>query len=158
MTPRRNQTGFSLVQLLIAVTAILIISAIAIPILLRSKMAANEASALGTLRTVNFSCAAYSWKWGTGYPVSLSNLGPSKPATAVAADLVDSSAAGRTKSGYEFTYVSGAPAKGKISTYMINANPEVPGQTGERYFFTDQSGVIRYSSGGPATVSSPPIS
>jgi type IV pilus assembly protein PilA len=158
MTQRRNQSGVSLFQLLIVVTAILTISAIAIPILLRSKMAVNEAAALGTLRTVNISCAAYSWKWGTGYPVSLSNLGSSKPATAVAADLVDSSVAGGTKTGYTFTYVSGAPANGKISTYMINANPEVPGRTGERYFFTDQSGVIHYSSGGPATVSSPPIS
>jgi type IV pilus assembly protein PilA len=158
MTQRRHQTGFSFVQLLIVATAILIISAIAIAILLRSKMAGNEAAALGTLRTVNSSCTAYSWKWGTGYPVSLSNLGPSKPATAFAADLVDSSIAGGTKSGYEFTYVSGAPAKGKISTYMINATPVAPGQTGEHYFFTDQSGVIRYSSGGPATVSSPPIS
>jgi competence protein ComGC len=158
LTHRRNQTGFSLLQALIVVIAILIISAIAIPIVLRSKMAANEAAAVGVLRTVNFSCTAYSWKWGIGYPVSLSNLGPSKPATAIAADLVDSGVAGGTKNGYAFTYVSGAPANGKISTYTINADPIVPGQTGRRYFFTDQSGVIRYNSGGPATASSPPIS
>jgi type IV pilus assembly protein PilA len=158
MTHRKKQAGFSLLELLIVVTVILIISAIAIPNLLRSKMAANEAAAVGTLRTVNSSCVAYSSNWGTGYPVSLSNLGPAKPATAVAADLVDSTVAGGTKSGYALTYISGAPSNGKIWTYTINANPVVPGQTGGRYFFTDQSGVIRYNSGSAASVSSPPIS
>ena len=89
MIPRRNLTGFSLLQLLILLIAILIISAIAISILLHSKIAANEAAAVGTLRTLNSSCIVYSWKWGTGYPVGLSNLGPAKPATPIAADLVD---------------------------------------------------------------------
>jgi prepilin-type N-terminal cleavage/methylation domain-containing protein len=153
---RRKQNGFSLLELLIVVTIILIISAIAIPNLLRSRMAANGAAAVGTLRTVNSSCVAYSSNWGTGYPVSLSNLGPAKPATAVAADLVDSTVAGETKSGYALTHVSGAPANGKIWTYTIKANPVVPGQTGGRYF-TDQSSVIRYNSGGPATILSPLI-
>jgi prepilin-type N-terminal cleavage/methylation domain-containing protein len=158
MKRRRHQAGFSLLELLIVVTVILIISAIAIPNLLRSRMAANEAAAVGTLRTVNSSCIAYSSNWGTGYPVSLSNLGPAKPATAIAADLVDSTVAGGTKSGYALTYVSSAPTNGKIWIYTINANPVVPGQTGGRYFFTDQSGVIRYNSGAAATISSPPIS
>ncbi|HEY6269537.1 MAG TPA: prepilin-type N-terminal cleavage/methylation domain-containing protein [Candidatus Acidoferrum sp.] len=158
MTRRKNQEGFPLLELLLVVAVILIISAIAIPNLLRSRMTANEAAAVGTLRAVNASCVAYSSNWGIGYPVSLLNLGPAKPATAAAADLVDSTVAGGTKSGYALTYISSAPNNGKIWTYTINANPVVPGQTGGRYFFTDQSGVIRYNSGGPATVSSPPIS
>jgi type IV pilus assembly protein PilA len=158
MTRRKNPHGFSLLELLIVVTVILIISAIAIPNLLRSRMVANEAAAVGSLRTVNASCVAYSSNWGIGYPVSLSNLGPAKPATAAAADLIDSTVAGGTKSGYRLTYVSSAPNNGKIWSYTINANPVVPGQTGGRYFFTDQTGVIRYTSGGPATISSPPIS
>lgn len=157
MISRRVQTGFSLLQLLISLTAILIISAIAIPILLHAKMAADEAAAVGTLRTLNSSCIVYSWKWETGYPVGLSNLGPAKPATAIAADLVDSTVAGGTKSGYALTYVSSAPANGKIKTYTINADPVVPGKTGRRYFFTDQSGVIRFDFSGPATLSSPPV-
>jgi len=158
MTHRRNQPGFSLLQLVVVAAAFLVISAIAIPILLRSKMAVNEAAAVETLRTVNFACLAYSWKWGTGYPVGLSNLGPAKPATAAAADLVDSVVAGGAKSGYAFIYVSSAPAKGKIRTYTIEADPLVPGKTGRQYFFTDQTGVIRHNSGGPANISSPPIS
>jgi prepilin-type N-terminal cleavage/methylation domain-containing protein len=157
MTSGRKLTGFSLLELLIVVTVILIISAIAIPILLRSKMAANESGAVGTLRTVNSACTVYSWNWGAGYPVSLSNLGPAKPATSAAADLVDSMVAGGTKNGYTLTYVSSTPNNGKIATYTINADPMFPGKTGERYFFTDKSGVIRDNSNGPATLSSPPI-
>jgi len=157
MTSRKYRAGFSLLELLIVVTVILIIAAIAIPNLLRSKMAANEAAAVGTLRTVNSACVAYSTNWGTGYPVSLSNLGPAKPATASAADLVDSTVAGGTKSGYVLTYVSSSPTNGKIWTYTINANPVVPGKTGGRYFFTNQSGVIRYNSAGAAALTSPPI-
>jgi type IV pilus assembly protein PilA len=150
--------GFSLIELLIVVAIILIIAAIAIPNLLRSKIAANEASAVGSLRTVNAACINYSTTWGTGFPVSLSYLGPGKPATATASDLIDSVVAGGTKSGYAFTYVSGAPTNGKISTYAISASPVVPGKSGGRYFFTDQTGVIRNNSGGTATVASAPIS
>ena len=157
MKYKKHQSGFSLLELLIVVAIILIISAIAIPNLLRSKIAANEASAVGSLRAVNAACVSYAATWGTGFPVSLSSLGPGKPATAAAADLIDSLVAGGTKSGYTLIYISGAPASGKIWTYTISASPLAPGHTGGRYFFTDQSGAIRYNSGGAATVASKPI-
>ncbi len=155
---RKREKGFSLIELLIVVAIILIIAAIAIPNLLRSKMAANEASAVGSLRTLNTACVSYSTTYGTGYPVALANLGPGTPATAATADLIDSVLASGTKSGYVFTFVSGAPVGGQVPTYTINANPVTVGTTGQRGFFTDQSGVIRANPTGPATVNSTPIS
>jgi type IV pilus assembly protein PilA len=156
MRAAKQPNGFSLLELLIVVAIILIVSAIAIPSLIRSKIAANEASAVGSLKTVNAACVNYSSSWGTGYPVALSNLGPASPATAAAADLVSSTVASGTKSGYRFTFISGAPSAGKILTYTINGTPLVPG--GGRYFFTDQTGVIRYNFGSPATALSTPLS
>jgi type IV pilus assembly protein PilA len=153
----KQQNGFSLIELLIVVTIILIIVAIAIPNLLRSKIAANEAAAVGSLRALNSACINYSSTWGTGFPLALSRLGPGKPATAAAADLVDSVLAAGTKSGYKLIYVSAAPKGGSIATYTLNANPVKPNVTGARYFFTDQTAVIRYSYNGAATLASKPI-
>ncbi len=157
MENKKEARGFSLLELLIVVTVILIIAAIAIPSLLRSKMSANEASAVGSLRAINGACLNYSTTWGKGFPVSLSSLGPGSPATSITADLIDSKLATGTKSGYTFTYVSGAPANGSILTYTINGNPSTPSTSGIRYFFTDQSTVVRYNFGSPALPSSKPI-
>ena len=76
---KNKQKGFSLIELLIVVAIILIIAAIAIPNLLRSKMAANEASAVGSMRTLNTAAVTYSTTYG-GYPAGLSNLAPAATA------------------------------------------------------------------------------
>jgi len=151
-----KQRGFSLIELLIVVSIILIIAAIAIPNLLRAKMAANEASAVGSLRMINTSSVAFSTAYGF-FPAALSDLGPiasGGTASSTSADLIDSVLSTGMKSGYAFSYAPGNANQ----TYTLTATPIVAGQTGQRMFFTDLSGVIRADgSGSGATAMSTPI-
>jgi prepilin-type N-terminal cleavage/methylation domain-containing protein len=156
---KKNQKGFSLIELLIVVAIILIIAAIAIPNLLRSRMAANEASAVGSLRTINTAAVTYSTTYGIGYPAALSNLGPAATASSTTADLVDSVLSSGIKSGYSFTYTQGSVTAGITNGYTLVAVPVAAGSTGQRTFFTDQSGVIRAdATGATANANSTPIS
>jgi type IV pilus assembly protein PilA len=153
---KKNQKGFSLIELLIVVAIILIIAAIAIPNLLRSRMAANEASAVGSLRTINTACVTYSTTYNTqGYPASLAAMGPSTSATSTSADLIDSVLSAGTKSGYSFTFKGSGntPSTG----YSVVATPVSPGTSGQRGFYTDQSGVIRANATGAASSSDSPL-
>jgi type IV pilus assembly protein PilA len=139
---------------------ILIIAAIAIPNLLRARMAANEASAMGTLRTYNIAMVSFASRCETiGFPPSLRNLGPGS-GDCTGANLIGSVLASQiaTRSGYRFFYSPGsADNLGRVVSYTITAEPITENTTGTRHFFVDESGVIRASRGEAATVDSPPL-
>jgi len=140
---------------------VIIIAAIAIPNMLRSQLEANEAAAVGSLRTLNTASVTYSTSYG-GFPASLDALGGESNGSApsaTAAQLIGTALQSGAMNGYNFIFSAGtSDSAGNIDYYSIKANPITPGTTGGRYFFTDQSGVIRAETSGPANQNSPPIS
>ena len=144
----KKQTGFSLLELLIVVAIILVIAAMAIPNLLASRISANESSAVASLRTINTAEVAYSSTYPSVGFTDLPSLGaggagPCTAAVSTAACLLDDSVAQppNFKSGYIFSVTLGDDAPYVV--YTATGYPQVLGQSGQRAFCTDQSGVIR---------------
>jgi type IV pilus assembly protein PilA len=161
---RRRQHGFSLIELLIVVAIILVIAAIAIPNLMRSRMSANEASAVAALRTIITSEIIYSSTYTVGFSADLLSLSDGGAPTnctgsavpsASSACLVDSSLASGTKSGYVFTYGAGG-GSGVNSTFAVNADPANAG-SGQRHFYTDDTDILRVNISAAASASDPPL-
>jgi prepilin-type N-terminal cleavage/methylation domain-containing protein len=158
----RKQKGFSLIELLIVVAIILIIAAIAIPNLLRARIAANESSAVSSIRTINTAEVTYQSAYPTvGYAAALPTLGPGAVGTTCVAGgptqtnacLIDSVlsnalSAGTAKSGYYYA-LGGALGSGGtlILTYTVGTAPAAYNQTGVRDFCSNEDAVVQFQAG-----------
>jgi len=127
------------------VAIILIIAAIAIPNLIKSKMAANESSAVGSTRTINTGEVNYAASCpATGFSSTLTELN-SGAVCLGGQGIIDPVLAAGKKSGYTFTYSPVQGGDNLYDTYTQHAIPATVGTTGQRGFYSDQTGVIRYT-------------
>jgi type IV pilus assembly protein PilA len=139
--------GFSLIELLIVVAIILIIAAIAIPNLLRSRMLANQSAAVATLRNINNSEATYIISYSTqGYADTYTKLGPGTPCDFTHSCLVDEivgcAAQPCTKSGYNY-FIASSVAAAPITDYRTTASPFGWASTGLENYCSMNDGILR---------------
>jgi prepilin-type N-terminal cleavage/methylation domain-containing protein len=157
----KNPKGFSLIELLIVVAIILIIAAIAVPNLIRSRMSAAQASAVASVHTINTAAISYDATYGNGFPPTLQTIGNNGTTTITCtnAELIDSLLTTGLKQGYTFKIVPGAvqvnssasscaSGYGYADGYMVTAVPVSVGTTGQASYCSDASSVIRSNPSG----------
>lgn len=136
-----KRNAFTLVEIMIVVSIVIILAAIAVANLLRARIHANEASAISTLRTIRTAAEMYRVAYPSNYPKFFSYYFNKTPS------FLDDSLEDMNKSGYNFRW------RGSPNAYDCIAMPEADNVTGVRSFYLDESGVIRIGQ----TVSGTPI-
>ena len=134
-------------------------AAIAIPSLIKSKQAANETSAAGSLKGAYSGLVGYSEQCGVGFPATLTNAGPGDGSCAGGTNHLDSvmGVANPAKSGYAFTYLPGAAATdGKVYSLNLAADP-ISSRSGIKHFLITEEGVVHYSLTAAASISDPAL-
>jgi type II secretory pathway pseudopilin PulG len=146
--------------LVLVMPVILIVAAIALPNLLRARIAANEASAAAGVRTITTAAIQYQASYGH-YPLRLEQLSQPRGTTTPDenhAGLIDATLASRIKDGYVFTYQGiDSHHDGRIDAFTLNADPAQSERTGYKHFYCSEDGVVRIENGRPASAESPPL-
>jgi prepilin-type N-terminal cleavage/methylation domain-containing protein len=146
----KKNSGFTLIELMIVIAIIAIIAAIAIPNLIQARKGGNEAAAIGALRTLNTAQSLF--REGDKDHNGTLDYASTLVALQTNGNLIDSVLGTGTKQGYSYTILAATQF-----TWSAQASPLTPGKSGDRYFFIDESGVIRFNAQQPSTSTDTPI-
>jgi type IV pilus assembly protein PilA len=155
----RRDGGFSLIELLLVLAIIAIVAAIALPGLMRARLAANESAAIATLRTIGSAQATFASSCGAGgFAQTLEDL--SEPPRGTNLPFIPADVAGGEKAGYTLVLVEGlgdpiaegdvtcnGASAGTRSAFLATANPIMDGRSGVRAFGMDKSNTLRWTAG-----------